>query len=95
MPDKKAPTKELLNARTQELEDAVMSVDDNNEIIATFDDGSFIKFPAGLTQKQFDTAIDAHNGANIGQEPITEEYLKAQHDARAASEKLIGIESEE
>lgn len=86
------PTRELLNAKTQELESAELSVDDNNEIVATFKDGGVIKFPAGLTQKQFDNLIETHNDGNIGQEPLTEEYFQAQAKARNASLKLIGAE---
>lgn len=83
-------TRPLFNARTQQLENATLSVDANNEIVATFADGSFVKFPAGLSKEQFETAIAEHQKSNEGQEVITPE-LEAQRAAqRAASEALIG-----
>lgn len=84
------PTRQIFNARTQQTETAEMSVDHNNEIVATFKDGSFVKFPAGLTREQFEDLILAHEADNTGQEPITEESLAAEAELKANSNKLIG-----
>lgn len=82
--------RKLFNTRTQQVEDAVLTVDPNNEIVATFEDGGIIKFPAGLTKDQFEELIAQHQAANEGQEIITAE-MEAQKEAeRAASLALIG-----
>ena len=52
------PTRQIFNAITQQVEEATMTVDHNNEIIATFADGNFVKFPAGLTKEQFEQRIE-------------------------------------
>lgn len=80
----------IFNAKSQQIEDAEMSVDDNNEIVATFKDGGIVKFPAGLSQADFDKLVQAHEDANKGQEVITEEMEQARIDARNASLKIIG-----
>lgn len=86
------PTREIFNANTQQLEDAELSVDQNHEIIATFEDGNFIKFPKGLTQKQFDRAISQHAADNQGKELFTPEQEAEQLESLNASRKLIGLE---
>lgn len=86
-------TKKIFNAATQQLEDAELTVDANNEIVATFSDEGFVKFPAGLTSKEFDHLIAETQSANEGQEVITPEYLEAKMRDRAASLKLIGADT--
>lgn len=83
-------TRKLFNSLTQQAEDAEFIVDGNNEIVATFKDGGFVKFPAGLTPKQFDEAIKAHEVSNTGQEIITEEMVAEQTALRNNSLALIG-----
>lgn len=83
-------TRELFNANTQQLEEAELSVDANNEIVATFTDGSVLKFPAGLTSKQLDKLAETHHTANDGKEIVTDEMEKANAAERAASFELIG-----
>jgi len=83
---------QIFNARTQEIEDAEMSVDDNNEIVATFADGGFVKFPAGLSEKDFEELIGLHQEHNEGQEVITPEMEAETARLRAASQALIGGE---
>jgi len=84
------PTREIFNALTQQLEDAELTVDHNNEIVATFKDGSFLKFPAGLTKDDFEEQIRLHQVHNEGQEVITPEVEAAKAAERAASLALIG-----
>ena len=80
----------IFNATTQKIEDAVMSVDANDEIVATFKNGAFLKFPAGLTKEEFEAQIQAVEDANKGQEVITPEYEAEKAARRAASLELIG-----
>lgn len=87
--------KELFNAKTQTVEEADFTVDEHNEIVATFADGGTVKFPAGLTQKQFDAAVEAHQAGNEGQEVITEEMEAENAAQRKASLDLIGETEEE
>lgn len=82
--------RKLFNATTQQVETATLSVDRNNEVIASFDDGSFVKFPAGLSPEQFDMLIELQQSANEGQDVLTPEVLAAQEAARANSYALIG-----
>lgn len=88
------PTREIFNAATQKLEEASLSVDQNNEIVATFGDGHFLKFPPGLTKEQFDTAIENVQKANEGQVVITPEMEAAVQEERNNSLALIGAEPE-
>ncbi len=82
-------TRQIFNANTQQVEDAELAVDSNNEIIATFADGSFLKFPAGLDEGEFAAQIVAVQEANQGQEIITPEMEAQRAQQRAASEALI------
>jgi hypothetical protein len=79
----------LFNAKTQQDEETEAYVDHNNEIVATFADGSFVKFPAGLDKETLDTLIVEHKTANEGQEVITEEMETEAQNQRANSEALI------
>ena len=83
-------TRQLFNARTQQVEDATFTVDHNNEIVATFADGGFVKFRAGLTAPEFEALIQAHEDSNRGQIVITPEYEAALAAERQASLDLIG-----
>lgn len=83
-------TKELFNARTQQIEEAELTVDKNNEIVATFEDGGFIKFPAGMTKAEFTKALKLHEKHNVGQEPVDPEEEAAREAERLNSLKLIG-----
>jgi hypothetical protein len=89
-----APTRKIFNATSQQVEDAELSVDDNNEIIATFADNSFLKFPAGLTAAQFDAQISAIQKSNVGKQVITPETEAALAKERANSLALIGAAPE-
>lgn len=95
MSDKKTPTREIFNAKTQKVEEAQLYVDNNNEIVATFEDGSFVKFPIGMTAKEFESAIAAHQEANHGQEVVTPEIEAQRVKDRAASEALINGSTED
>lgn len=84
------PTFKLFNTKTQSVEHAEMTVDANNEIVATFEDGGIIKFPAGLSKTEFEELIEQHQVANEGQEIITPEMEAAAALARQSSLDLIG-----
>lgn len=86
------PSKPIFNALTQAVEDAELSVDHNNEIVATFADGSFLKFPAGISKKEFADQIKLVEVHNEGQEVITPEVEAAKAAERQASLDLIGAE---
>lgn len=88
------PSTHIFNAKTQQVELAELSVDDNNEIVATFSDQSIVKFPAGLSEKEFSDLIKAHKESNEGQEIITPEAEAEAAKQRAASLALIGEEPE-
>lgn len=79
---------QVFNAATQQLEDVDFSVDGNDEIVAKFKDGSFLKFPAGLSEAELEEQIDAHQEANEGQEVITPE-MEAEAAAKAAASKAL------
>lgn len=83
-------TKQIFHAKTQQVEDVEVTVDANNEIVATFADGHTLKFPAGIDAATLDKLIAAHEKANTGQEPVTEEQVAAQAAEQAASYAAIG-----
>lgn len=89
------PTRELFNAKSQQVEEAQLTVDFNNEIVATFEDGGIIKFPASLTDTEFEKLITLHQKRNIGQEVITDEMLELQAEERANSLALIGADEDQ
>lgn len=63
------PTRRLFNPATQRDEAAECYVDNAGEIIATFADGGFVKFPASLSGAQFDDLIRRHKEANWRGDP--------------------------
>src|SRR3990167_3267792 len=89
------PTRQIFNARTQKVEEAELTVDQNSEVIATFKDGGIIKFPAGLTSAEFEKLIAKHQVANEGQEVITPEMEAEKVKERERSLKLIGDTTQE
>lgn len=80
---------QIFNAKTQQLEDVQFFTDKNREIIATFSDGHFLKFPAGIDQAEAMRLIQAHQEANEGQEIITPEQEVAMQAELRASEDLV------
>src|ERR1700730_1560010 len=80
---------QVFNARTQQLEDVTWSADRNHEVIATFADETFVKFPAGLTPKELQKLVDEHADANDGQEVITPEQEAELEAQAAASQGLV------
>lgn len=80
---------QLFNAATQKDEDVVCTVDANNEVVATFEDGSFRKFPAGMTEDEIAEHAADIKAASIGQEVITPEMQAAQEEQTAASQELV------
>jgi hypothetical protein len=63
------PSRQIFNARTQRCEDADLSIGRNSEVIATFADGTFVKFPARLNSDQFTALIERHQQANDRHHP--------------------------
>ena len=57
-------SRQVFNPRTQQCETAELTRDRNDELIATFTDGGFVKFPAHLNSEQFTALIEAHERAN-------------------------------
>lgn len=80
---------QIFNAKTQQSEEVVFSVDPNREIIATFPDGHFLKFPAGTSKEDLLSLIEEHEAANQGQEIITPEMEAAAAAEREAAEALV------
>lgn len=89
------PQRDIFNPSTQAVEPADLVVDANNEIVATFANGHFLKFPAGLDETQFSDQIAVVETANSDQIIITPEMEAANEAARAASEALIGVSAPE
>lgn len=65
-------TRQIFNNATQQLEDATLTVDANNEIIATFADDSFLKFPTVIVTE---TAVGEDAPAAVQTEPMTKAAL--------------------
>ena len=77
-------TKLIFNANTQKKEPAELTVDNNGEIVATFEDNSFIKFPASKITAEIENLIDKHEEANT----LPEEQAKIE-EARKEAESII------
>jgi DICT domain-containing protein len=80
---------QVFNTRTQQLEDVTWSTDKNNEVLATFEDGTFVKFPAGTTMTDLKALVKQHKVANEGQEIISPEQEAEMLKQREQSEKLV------
>lgn len=81
---------QIFNARTQQDEDVVFSLSPDKELVATFEGGGFLKFPAGTSQKDLDKLAKIHKVANEGQEVVTEAMLAEEKKAQAFIDKLNG-----
>jgi hypothetical protein len=75
------------NAVTQQVEDAVVTVDKNNEFLVTFADSSFLKFPADFDVEDLKAGLKANEEANLGQVSAAE--MEAQRVAN--EEKLADL----
>lgn len=62
-------TRLAFNAITQQLEEAIVTIDKNGEYLFTFEDGSFFKLPGDLDKKGINAALEAYEKANTGQVP--------------------------
>jgi hypothetical protein len=65
------------------------SADNNSEVVATFKDGHFYKFPAGIDKDELGALVDALVIHNEGQEIITPEVEAAREVEKAQAEQLI------
>lgn len=73
---------QAFNATTQAMETAVVSVANNNEFLVTFENGAFIKFPAGMTAKELKAALVKEEEVNKGVVfAEAEEAQKAENEA--------------
>lgn len=80
---------QVFHARTQKHEDVVWSTDQNDELLCTFADGHFKKFPAGITTDELTKLLALHEESERGQEVITEEVLAKRAAVKAANEALL------
>lgn len=76
-------TREAFNATTQQLEDAIVTIDVNGEYLFTFEDGSFFKLPGNLTAKEITEALAKEEASNIGQ--VKAEDVEAANEAKLAN----------
>lgn len=81
---------QVFNAKTQQVEDVTWSKEFNGELTATFADGGFVKFPAGISRDELGKLVEAHQQANEGQEVLTEEQLAADAEMDALINDLNG-----
>lgn len=80
---------QALNAKTQQMEDVTFSVDKNKEIVCSFADGHFLKFPAGTSKQQIIDLLEVHNRENAGKEIITPEMEAAEAAEQAEAQALV------
>lgn len=80
---------QVFNTRTQQEENVVWSTDKANDLIATFEDETFVKFPAGLTLEEVQEFVNKHRDANEAQEVITPEMEAEMAEQQEANEKLL------
>lgn len=73
-------TKKVFNARTQQIEDATVTVDNNGEFVFTFADGGFFKLPGTLDKDGITEALKAHEKANKGQ--ISQAEIDAENEEK-------------
>lgn len=79
----------VFNARTQKIEEPVWTKDTNGELVATFEDDTFVKFPANIDREELELLLIAHQEANEGQEVITEGMVEAEARAQAEDESFL------
>lgn len=87
--------RDIFNTRTQQVEEAELTVDANNEIVATFEDGGIVKFPAGVGKAELAQLIKQHQDANEGQEIITPEQEAEREAERNKALEVIGETTQE
>lgn len=79
---------QVFNATTQKAETPNWEVDANGELVATFKDGSFLKFPSGTSEADLKKQLNEHEKQNKGQEVITPEMEAKNQADREVAEKL-------
>lgn len=80
---------QVFHTGNQKVEDVVWSVDQNNDFLATFEDGTFLKFPAGATQEELLEQVAEHEVQNLGKQPITAEFLAEQAAINEKNEAVL------
>jgi len=82
--------KEIFCAACQTKTSQKLSLDKNNEIVATCDCGRALKFPMFSTAAEFDAHLAAHHKSNTGQ--VTTEQTEAERAAYDERfKKLMGV----
>lgn len=79
---------ELYSVKEGKLVDYELSVDGSGEIVATYKDSN-LKFPAGLSKKELQSAFKAHNQANDGKVAKDESKPDEDEVRQAESQKLL------
>lgn len=96
-----AKTKLVFNTRTQQMEEAVVTIDGNGEFLFTFEDGSFFKLPATVTAEEVTDLLQAHKEGNEGQisleaqEKVLDEILGETEEEEPTEEDVEGVVAEE
>jgi len=76
-------TREAFNVNTQQVEDAVVTIDQHGDYLFTFSDGSFFKLPGNLTKKEINEELAKYEAANVGQ--VKAEDIDAENEAKLAN----------
>lgn len=77
-------TKLVFNAKTQVVEEAEVTIDQNGEYLFTFADGSFFKAPGTLSKAELADYLALHEEHNKGQITVEEQQ-------KANEEKLKNV----
>lgn len=86
---------QVFNPKSQKHQNVEWAVDANGEIVCTFPDGHFLKFPAGTSQGELNRLVKKHEKVNKGQEVITPEMEAEREAAREKSEALVSSLNED
>ncbi len=73
----------------KEMEHSLEVDSQTGEIIATSESGRALKFPAGLSKKQFTRLLSEHKEANEGQDVISPEVLAENEKNLEKSQTLL------
>jgi hypothetical protein len=87
---KKAPViLQVLNIKTQEVEDHVLTIN-GNEFILTAKDGTFVKFSTDLSKDELYEAIDAYNKNPDNRNQVLEDADEVEAEKEARLDEFRG-----
>lgn len=86
---------QVFNPKSQKNQNVKWTVDANGEIVCTFPDGHFLKFPAGTSQGELNRLVKKHEKVNKGQEIITPEMEAEREANREKAEALVSSLNED